>query len=129
MQIKLEKINILNLIHYFQSHNFIDSDSILNKTQNRKRVSRFSKETHRESWLLRWEANDQVDLELLMASRRWSSRSGSARRRRCLGVAAMVETLLLMPFLSHSHSHSEKREWHGEGGVWRRRQRVIRREG
>ena len=79
MQIKLEKINILNLIHYFQSHNFIDSDSILNKTQNRKRVSRFSKETHRESWLLRWEANDQVDLELLMASWRWSS--ASWRRR------------------------------------------------
>ena len=33
---KLEKINILILIHYFQSPNFIDLDSVLNKTQNTK---------------------------------------------------------------------------------------------
>ena len=35
MHIKLKKINILILIHYFQSPNFIDS--VLNKTQNTKK--------------------------------------------------------------------------------------------
>ena len=40
------------------------------------------------------------------------------------GVAAMVETLLLMPFSSHSHSHSEKRGWCREGGEWRRRRQI-----
>ena len=40
------------------------------------------------------------------------------------GVVAMVETLLLMPFSLHSHSHSEKRGWCREGGEWRQRRQI-----
>ena len=132
MQIKLEKINIFILIHYFQSHNFIDLDSVLNKTQNTKQREGIKIFKRDSPWVLTLKMRSQ-----------WSSRfgaplwlrgdglwlpGGGTRRRRCLGVAVMVETLLLMPFSSHNHSHSDKRGWCGEGGVWRRRQRVIRHE-
>ena len=47
---------------------------------------------------------------------------GGARRRRCLEVATTVETLLLLPF--SSHSHSEKRGRRGDACVWRQQRQI-----
>ena len=51
--------------HFFQSPNFIDSDLVLNKTQNTKQREGIDFFKRDSPWVLRWEADDQADLELL----------------------------------------------------------------
>ena len=118
---KLEKINILILIHYFQSPNFIDSNSILNKTQNTKQRKGMEIFKRDSPWVLTLEMRS-----------RWSSRfgaplwlrgdgpqllGGSARRRRCLwsggnGGDPAADAI----FVAQPQSQREERVASGGGG-------------